>query len=504
MKLREGLAYFFAAVLALWGIAQVLGASGEGALPRKEKPSGAFFIRPYMVKLTEAEAVLGWTLEGLGKSVVEYGKDLRYGSVVEAGPARFHSVALRGLDPCTRYFYRIDNAFASSFETLCPERPLDFAVIGHTHGTETFDHFPDAFLVEKVRQLSPRWVVHTGDVTYFSNEAHFKEHFFDLFAPLAGEVPVYVAPGNHDSGWPFVYGIDLSLFKKLLPYGYPEKMRDDPGLACYSVDAGGLRLLFFSYVSLKTREAEVRRWLEGAIHRDKFNVVVFGGAQEGYYDRERLLRFLKDEGADLVFNGDGAGFRKESFEGMPLYFVGTGESGPHPFVLARYERPYLTLRAFDCSNRSLGSDLFLTDPSLEGMEKLGAVPMPTVHAASRMRAYEFEWDLPEPSSSEDFSTVAVLLESRAAGSAWMYAAPRQTEKSPYDEGGFRTQYLPVKKGASLLEFRLPPFDPLGDGAAPYGIEKLRLIVAGEEVEGDGELFSVREIYRGKGMDSHGK
>lgn len=471
---KIGIVIITTAVFCLPG----LRAHGEPLHP-SETSFALFHISPYLAKLTTTEAVLCWSLNKPGPCLFEYGSDPDCKNTVKTTPSRFHSVALTNLSPGIRYFYQINGSFASDFTTPSSEEEFKFVVIGHTHGTETFDHFPDEFLVEKIRQISPDFVIHTGDTTYFANEADFKRYFFDLFAPLLRNIPVFVSPGNHDSGWPFVHGIDLSVFKQLFPYGYSQETLNDDSCACYLQERGKLRFLFFSYVSLgKGGEEKLFRWLRNSLKPDRFNIVIFGGAQEEYYDREKTLRFLKENGAHLILNGDGAGFRREDFQGLPIYFVGTGGNAPHPFLIAYYHEPYLNVQSFDCTNKRLAAESFLIDTSLEGMEELSVKPSLSVsdHAGEKIRTYEFEWNLLPPLNSEDVSELAMTVNSKTNGYAWVIVVPQGFEDKPRQESGFRTQYLPIKAGDNLLRYRIPSRDPLAKENPNYRICKFILVV----------------------------
>ena len=425
--------------------------------------SAGIYIAPYITDINAHDVSINWQTISPVSSTIEYGETYSYEKNVFSASAIQHSVTIKNLKPDTVYYYKVDNRFTSKFKTKSLKNiNLRFAVIGHTHGTEQFKHFPDELLVSKLKDLKVDFVIHTGDMTYHTNNESFKEHYFELFSDYISSFPVYISPGNHDIGWPHIYGVDTEPFSQLFPYGYKYQ---DKELLLYTKEISNIRFVFFSYVVGKKHMVKLQKLLEEVLTPDKYNVVVFGGAQRGgYYDRGELLDFLSKINTDMVLNGDGLGFEKEVYKGMPIYFIGTGGSSPHPLLLASIEYPYINLLGMDVSNKILLSESVLIE---KGVNKISQSIIELSKRAYNVKQKQvmFQFDLPKNVSGKVWQNVEASIFSDIDTYAWLYIQPRdafKTEEPIYIpmEFGFRTQYLHLKKGINKLVFSLPEHNPL--------------------------------------------
>jgi|GEM_PF-1749417 len=99
-----------------------------------------------VTNLTATGATVTWTTNEASDSVVEYGKTVSYGSTkTDAAMVTAHSVALTGLDPQTKYYFRVKSKDASNnqatsagsdFTTLTPPAPT-ISNIRETNLTQT-------------------------------------------------------------------------------------------------------------------------------------------------------------------------------------------------------------------------------------------------------------------------------------------------------------------------------------------------------------------------------
>ncbi len=189
-------------------------------------------------------------------------------------PAFQHRTQFGELTPGTTYQISVPGFQPRLISTLRDTPDRRFAFIGHTHGTEKMDHYPDSLLASILHQYRPDFVVHAGDAVYNSNPADWEKHFFSLFRPLCSNTPIYLAPGNHDSGWPFLEGYDLRAFKELFPHQFGDQCGPGPGQAYYSIKQGPARFFFLSYVADMGPEAPQVKWLkqELAQSQSAFNI----------------------------------------------------------------------------------------------------------------------------------------------------------------------------------------------------------------------------------------
>jgi len=466
----NNIAIVFTLVIALFlpdrGDAATATATATGT-PRLATTYEQTFIKPHLLDIGPTTATINWRYRSPHDAVIAYGESLSYENTLTLAKSDHHSVVLHGLKPDTTYYYKVNNNFKSHFTTLKDTTNLRFLVIGHTHGTEQYNHFPDELLVAKLAELKPDFVVHTGDTTYHATDTDFKRYFFDLFEDLIASTPVYVSPGNHDVGWPFLYGTDASAFKRV--FGYDFAPTDD-NLVFYTREFKDTRFVFFSYVLNPVALTVLKDLLRKTLSDDKFNIVVFGGAQRGYYQRDELLEFLRQHHVGLIFNGDGLGFKHNSYHGVPIFFVGTGGAQPHPILIADLALPYLQVRVINAQNKVLFADKILVTDTIETPHRLALSPR--VRYDRRTQRTSFIYDVSKYPMAGT-GKVNFVIDSARKTFAVLYIRP--TGKGIKGEFGFRTQFLPLKKGINRLSFILPEDNPFKD-RAPYTIAKLKLAV----------------------------
>ncbi len=156
---------------------------------------------PYVQGVTASSAVICWVSQHPGSGVVEYGNNPELGhKEAEVRIGGRHAVALTGLDPGTRYYYRVEGVGGSSATGCFCTAPADdsrfsFAVIGDS-GSGGKGQLAVAALLERLR---PDLVLHTGDVVYpAGQERHYDRRFFAPYRNLIKTVPLFPVLGNHD------------------------------------------------------------------------------------------------------------------------------------------------------------------------------------------------------------------------------------------------------------------------------------------------------------------
>ena len=419
----------------------------------------SFLIEPYIIDIKSDQAIISLHLKSEEKVKIEYGLTRNFGMTIKSEESVSHTVYIKNLLPDETYFYKVNNEYISFFKTLpLKVESLTFSVIGHTHGTEQYNHYPDELLAAKLGELNLDFLIHTGDATYSSNTTDYEKFFFRLFSKINNSIPIYLSPGNHDSGWPFLYGVQFDTFKKLFKYDY---MSDMDKLVVYKKEFSKLRFLFFSYV-LSPRMlnddrvySHLKDVLKDNLKDDKFNIVVFGGAQLGYYNRPDLLSFLATHNTNMIFNGDGSGFKKEMYKDIPIYFVGTGGSNPHPILYAKYNHPYINLSGLDVTGKRFLAEQVLVD--LDSSEKKVFVDSGLSKFNKEKGSYEVVYKLTANEKQTGINNLYVTVKSKIDAYALVYTKP---EGSLNISNGLRSQYLKVKKGANHLVFPIPHNNPL--------------------------------------------
>ncbi|MFK7733528.1 MAG: metallophosphoesterase [Pseudomonadales bacterium] len=406
------------------------------------------------------------------------------------------SVTLSGLRPDTTYHYNVDNKFIGSFHTHGSTEKFRFAALGHTHGSEGFSQYPERLLMARIAELDPEFVVHMGDATYFSNPEDYREFLFRPFAETMSRVPLYLAPGNHDAGWPFLFGSDLTNFKALFDYPYPAEIRDVKEEAYYSIAKGDMQFLFLSYTSPLGPESKQRKWLKKTLTNSTyaFNVAVFGGAQKPYYNRESLLDFLVSLGVNLILTGDGSDNANPYLryhKKVPLLFVGTNGRNAHSFLYLIREAEHLRIKRMSATGK-LQSNHWIYSPLPRKKVQGLSVDNPAVKNNGRRVSYTTEFDVPLESGS--VSGIHLSLDAIEGQRALVYAYVTPSDappKSSRNEGGYRTQYHHfTEKTDTHVLLPLLATDPLRQ--KPYRISKIRVVV--ETQGGKGEGVTIEDMY----------
>lgn len=426
-------------------------------------------IDPYLTDLDSDHAVFNWRTRTKVTSTLRVGTtlDLERGRIeTEAGLQ--HRVELRDLAPDTLYHYEVGDSFRGSFRTMA-DVPVRFACVGHTHGTENFGHYPDALLVNKLTGLRPNFVLHAGDITYHADVAGFTQHFFRLFGPLLASVPVFVSPGNHDAGWPFLYGSDLRAFRELFTYPYAARDDDARSVAHYAIEKGRVLFLFVAYTSPMEPGSEQRRWLreQMAATTQPFQALVFGGANK-YCDIPGFLDFAADLGVDLIINGDGAERPPIRWHrDMLVLFSGTGSAQPHPIIWCEDHGSFLWAKVLDASGRP-GPMAWLHSSKVE-LAQLR--PSSTRPGITKKKAFSSRrWTFAPLPSSSDVRGIQIELKVSCSRPirAWTFVTPADADGG---EVGFRSPYYSIDERTRRVTFPIPRERPFDGG--PYRIKEVR-------------------------------
>ena len=276
-----------------------------GQVPSDQPPE----IKPFVLSLGPDSAVLHWVTPS---ELVSKGKLYSSGeefSFHDAVATQFHRHEFENLRAGTSYRYQIDNVFEGTFSTPDTSNEFRLVALGHTHGSEPPDHYPDELLVARVEELDPDFIIHTGDTVWRATYSDFARHFFKLFSGVLAHKPVYIAPGNHD-----MWRGPFDDFMKLFPHKYEASKE-----AYYRIDYKNLRLLFTSYMTLGLPQSTQMDWIERelASSTKEFNVVVWGGTHLPKERNEAFFDLLSRHRVDLLLGGDGGGVRIERVRAIP-------------------------------------------------------------------------------------------------------------------------------------------------------------------------------------------
>lgn len=284
---------------------------------------------PYLQLVTPDSIWVVWDTSQASIGRVEYGSMTGLGQFVEEKVAvRHHALQLVGLQPGTRYYYRVNKAQQAVFQTAPSPDQLQFrfVILGDTR-EGGLNH---AALIRQILRVEPDFVLDTGDMVEFGDCKSCWDDFFRISAPLLRTAPLYPTLGNHeDDQSPFAGTHYFDIFHL-------------PGVErWYAFDYGPAR-----FISLKADgypegsyfpSSEQLDWLEGQLATaDKpwlfvfFHWGVFTSRREDFLEtgmRARLVPLFEKYGVDAVFTGHNHGYERVEVNGI-TYLTTAGGGAP--------------------------------------------------------------------------------------------------------------------------------------------------------------------------------
>ncbi len=173
-------------------------------------PDETFDLGPYLMTPTPTSISIRWRTVGEEDGAVllyEPGHETPL-ELPQSGIGTLHAVTVEGLEPDTRYGYRVRSGSRTSelhhFYTAPPEGgSFQFAAWGDSQGGEYFPDVAAAMLAD-----SPHVLLGLGDMVHDGRiESHWKEHLFDPARALLHEVSLFAAYGNHGKNGKLYYDL---------------------------------------------------------------------------------------------------------------------------------------------------------------------------------------------------------------------------------------------------------------------------------------------------------
>jgi hypothetical protein len=182
--------------------------------------------KPYLQQLTATSVIIVWTTSSGAQPTVRYGPDNTYNRVASGSTrslplgTQLHRVELTGLQPNTRYTYKI----YTDDQELLSDEVLSFKTAPAPGSTSlfTFIAFGDygtglnsqKRLRDQMRCDAFDFIITTGDNAYPDGSyAQFDKRVFQIYQALFSQIPVFPTPGNHDyhsgAGAPYLDLFDL-------------------------------------------------------------------------------------------------------------------------------------------------------------------------------------------------------------------------------------------------------------------------------------------------------
>lgn len=284
----------------------------------------------------------------------------------DLGAAHYHSVAFSGLDPATRYAYRVGDGthwsewFQFRTAAVQPE-PFSFIYFGDAQNDlkslwsrvirEAYSDVPKA-----------RFIIHAGDLVNRANRDAEWGEWFGAGGWVNGMVPSVPSPGNHEYDRVGQPGSPRELSHHWRPqFTLPED--GPPGLSetVYSIDYQGLRIIS---LNSNERQADQVSWLEARLQNNPnpwtvvtFHHPIYSAAQnrDNKPLRELWEPVFRRYRVDLVLQGHDHTYARSGLRNLPsgmstqdprngtVYVVSV--SGPKMYNLER--EPWMRRAAAD-------------------------------------------------------------------------------------------------------------------------------------------------------------
>lgn len=218
----------------------------------------------YLQRVEANQITVMWETNVTGYGVVDFGtsEDVLDRRAYSPQLADTHNeVVLTGLEPDTRYWYRVRTEQLSgagdltgdvrSFRTaVAPGTPFTFMAYGDNRTQSEIHTRLINRMWEDAHEEDVRFLVSTGDlVTNASPWQEWQTEFFEPALPLMGDIPYYTSLGNHEGNHEsYYYYLDL------------------PGNeSWYSVEYGDLELFALNSSAAYDETSPQGQWLDAAL-----------------------------------------------------------------------------------------------------------------------------------------------------------------------------------------------------------------------------------------------
>jgi hypothetical protein len=232
-----------------------------------------------------------------------------WSSTADERPSLQHDLRLTGLSAGKAYRYRVTARaeggradpveIEGTFHTAASaSHPLRFVLVGDVRS----GHDVHAQLVQAIVAEDPDLVLMTGDLVDTGSDEAEWQRFFEIEAPLARQVPIYTAPGNHDE---WRRGEGLARFLQLFPRpsGTPWSSFDVAGVHFVLLDSSAYRnpdqLHWLEQDLMDARRRRVHAIL-ACMHHGPWSSAMHGDNPVAAHD---YVPLLERAGATVLFSG---------------------------------------------------------------------------------------------------------------------------------------------------------------------------------------------------------
>lgn len=300
-----------------------------------------FVKGPYLQRMGPDTVTIMFESSVISTPYIEYGagSELTESATSPSTGGTLHEVTLTGLQPDTRYFYRVraekiwpplegdeDSSLLSSvyyFHTA-PDEPRGFTFLAY--GDNRSQPHIHTAIVERMLAEKGAFVLNTGDLTNTGVDyRQWQNEFFEPARPLMHYLPMWPSLGNHE-------GNHISYFEYFsLPgneawysfrYGNAEFFALN---TAYNVRAGSTQYAWFK----DAIAASTARWKVVFFHHPPFSCTParlpgFGPV------RDHMVPLFEEHGVDLVLTGHDHLYAHGELNGVHYVITGGGGAWTYP------------------------------------------------------------------------------------------------------------------------------------------------------------------------------
>ncbi|HEU4611792.1 MAG TPA: metallophosphoesterase family protein [Kofleriaceae bacterium] len=289
---------------------------------------------PYLQDLAPSSITVMWQMEPLApaKLIIEGPGGTR---TQDVAPARIVEAEVDGLQPSSRYRYRVevgDQVWNGEFATAPPDGkdvPFSFIVVGDSRGP-VHQH---RRVVQRMAQEVPDFVLGTGDMVDEGYRQDQWQDFFDVENELLRDNIYFPALGNHDR-----QGRGRTADTYRAYFSVPENGGDTERY--YAFTYGSARFLVLDSNAYSFALTDQTAWIEreliaarqdpsirhifAVMHHPPFSVSLHGGATDL---REKWTPLFEQYGVSAVFSGHDHVYSRAEHNDLH-YFITGGAGAP--------------------------------------------------------------------------------------------------------------------------------------------------------------------------------
>jgi len=347
---------------------------------------------PYLQDLAPTSITVMWQLDEIKPArVIVTGPGGE--RVQEVAAARISEATIDGLQPASRYRYRVvvdDRSWEGQFATAPPagkDVPFAFVVVGDTR----FGGEQHRRIVDRVVREAPDFVLGSGDMVDDGSRQDQWQQFFDIEGPLLRDHVYYPAVGNHDRQG---RGRTADTYRSY--FSVPEEGGTE---RYYAFTYAASRVLVLDSNIYSFALTDQTAWIEreliaarqdpgvrhifAVMHHPPFSISLHGGAKDL---RERWAPLFEKFGVSAVFSGHDHVYTRAEHNGV-RYFVSGGGGAPlypkrprsHPIDAAavqKFERAFHYLRVAVTGRRVEITGIRIDGTAIETTAWVEAAPAP--------------------------------------------------------------------------------------------------------------------------------